>query len=82
MRIIAGWLLAYLSRVVIIPSALPLWIDLRLDTRGALVHGIHDDSLGGPLRAGACAQNLLCLDSLNTVLKQDARGARPLADAA
>jgi len=31
--IVAGWVLAYLSRVVIIPSALPLWVDLRLDGR-------------------------------------------------
>ncbi len=31
--IIAGWVLAYLSQAVIIPSALPLWIDLRLDAR-------------------------------------------------
>ncbi len=31
--LIAGWVLVYLSRVVIIPSALPLWIDLRLDLR-------------------------------------------------
>ena len=31
--VIAGWVLVYLSRVVIIPSALPLWIDLRLDMR-------------------------------------------------
>jgi predicted permease len=31
--LVAGWLLTYLSRVVIIPSALPLWIDMRLDWR-------------------------------------------------
>jgi len=31
--IVAGWVLAYLSRVVIIPSSLPLWVDLRLDGR-------------------------------------------------
>src|SRR4029453_16584264 len=31
--IVAGWVLTYLSRVVIIPSALPLWVDLRLDAR-------------------------------------------------
>jgi len=31
--LIAGWVLVYLSRVVIIPSALPLWLDLRLDLR-------------------------------------------------
>jgi len=31
--VIAGWVLVYLSRVVIIPSALPLWVDLRLDMR-------------------------------------------------
>ena len=31
--IVAGWVLTYLSRVVIIPSALPLWVDLRLDLR-------------------------------------------------
>jgi predicted permease len=31
--IVGGWVIAYLSRVIIIPSALPLWLDLRLDTR-------------------------------------------------
>ncbi|MET0211618.1 MAG: ABC transporter permease, partial [Vicinamibacterales bacterium] len=31
--IVAGWVLAYLSRVMIIPSSLPLWVDLRLDGR-------------------------------------------------
>jgi putative ABC transport system permease protein len=31
--IVAGWVLAYLSRIVIIPSSLPLWVDLRLDGR-------------------------------------------------
>ncbi len=31
--IVAGWVLTYLSRVVVIPSALPLWVDLRLDLR-------------------------------------------------
>ena len=31
--IVGGWAIAYLSRVIIIPSALPLWLDLRLDAR-------------------------------------------------
>jgi predicted permease len=31
--LVGGWAIAYLSRIIIIPSALPLYVDFRLDAR-------------------------------------------------
>jgi predicted permease len=31
--IVGGWVIAYLSQILVIPSALPLWVDFRLDSR-------------------------------------------------
>ncbi len=67
--IIAGWVLAYLSRVVIIPSALPLWIDLRLDGR-VLAFTALTTILSALLFGLVPALKTSSAASLNTVLKR------------
>jgi predicted permease len=66
---IGGWVLAYLSRVVIIPSALPLSIDLRLDTR-ALVFTAVTTVLSAILFGLAPALKISASSSLNSVIKK------------
>jgi putative ABC transport system permease protein len=67
--IIAGWVLAYLSRVVIIPSALPLWVDFRLDAR-VLSFTAFVTILAAILFGLTPALKTSASASLNTVLKQ------------
>jgi len=69
--IVGGWVLAYLSRVVIIPSALPLWIDLRLDAR-ALLFTAFTTILAAILSGLAPALKISASSSLNSVIKKQA----------
>ena len=67
--IVAGWVLAYLSRVMIIPSALPLWVDLRLDARVFAFTAI-STVLAAILFGLAPALKTSAASSVNGMLKQ------------
>ncbi|HEU4690184.1 MAG TPA: ABC transporter permease [Vicinamibacterales bacterium] len=67
--IIAGWVLAYLSQVLVIPSALPLWIDLRLDSR-VLFFTAFTTILSAILSGLVPALRTSSTAGLNAVLKQ------------
>jgi predicted permease len=69
--IIAGWVLAYLSRVVIIPSALPLWVDLRVDAR-VLSFTAVSTMLSAILFGLMPALRISSSSGLNAILKQRA----------
>ncbi len=69
--IIAGWVLTYLSRVLIIPSALPLWVDLRLDSR-VLSFTALSTILSAILFGLMPALRISSSSSLNAILKQQA----------
>ena len=68
---IGGWVLAYLSRVVIIPSALPLWIDLRLDARALLFTAL-TTIVAAILFGLAPALKISASSSLSSVIKKQA----------
>ena len=69
--IIAGWVLTYLSRVLIIPSALPLWVDLRLDAR-VLSFTALSTILSAILFGLMPALRISSSSGLNAILKQQA----------
>jgi putative ABC transport system permease protein len=69
--LIGGWVLAYLSRVVIIPSALPLWIDMRLDARALLFTAL-TTIVAAILFGLAPALKISASSSLNSVIKKQA----------
>lgn len=66
--IVGGWAIAYLSRVIIIPSALPLYLDLRLDARVLAVTGAA--TFVAALLTGLFPALHTSRTSLNAVLKQ------------
>jgi putative ABC transport system permease protein len=72
--IVAGWVLAYLSRVVIIPSSLPLWVDLRLDGR-VFAFTAFSTVLAAILFGLAPALKTSASSSVNGMLKQQAEPA-------
>ncbi len=66
--IVGGWAIAYLSRVIIIPSALPLWLDLRLDARVVTVTAAA--TFIAAILTGLLPALHTSRTSLNAVLKQ------------
>lgn len=66
--LVGGWAFAYLSRVIIIPSALPLWLDLRLDARVLAVTAAA--TFVAAVLTGVVPALHASRTSLNTVLKQ------------
>jgi predicted permease len=66
--LVAGWVLAYLSRVIVIPSALPLWVDFRLDVRVLSFTALA--SLAAAVLFGLPPALQASRAGLNTVLKQ------------
>ena len=66
--IVGGWAIAYLSQVIIIPSALPLWLDLRLDARVLAVTAAA--TFVAAILTGLVPALHTSRTSLNAVLKQ------------